>query len=214
MKTLIRDQRGVAITQLLGVIMLPIVVIVIAGTIISATRTGSGLMDAFTRLASSQVTLSEFHRTVESATAVSVPAPNKVILTIDPAGLPPGVLNVETTCQVVAWELVDSGELRTLVQGTQVHQSDCSSPVASQRTEELTGLTGQTHFEFQNAAGRSLTFDSGTFTPAPGEAPAGVSANAWASTDASGIVIDGVIQEMFSDHTFRATAVTTPTRPQ
>lgn len=213
MKSLARDERGLAILQIVAIIVAPIIMLMLAGATINAIRTGTGITEALTRNAQSQIMFTDFKNSVAGATTVTAPTANRVTLTSDPSRLPPGVaLDAGTTCVTTTWELLDDGNLRTFARTTQTHQSTCTSPVKSETTQKLTGLAPATKFELQNTAGRILTHTGSTLTPAAGFAPAGVSAGAWASTDIGAIVLDGAVQEMLSDRDIRITAVTTPTR--
>lgn len=215
MKHLIRDDRGaVPIVQLVTIIIAPIVALMLASAMISAIRTGSGVTEALTRSAEAQILFSDFQSTVAAATTATVTGPNAVTLRTDPTRLPPGISSdaraLGTTCTTTTWTLKDAGALRTLTRTTQGHTSDCSSAVRRTSTEEFTGLSQNTAFAFENAAGRTLTLTGSTLTPAAGTAPAGVSAAAWASTSLGAVILEGTVQEMFADRPTTVTAVTTP----
>lgn len=213
MKSLIRDDRGIAIVNLVSIIIAPIIIAMLAAATISAIRTGSGVTEALTRNAQAQIMFTDFKNTVAAATAATA-GPQKVTLTIDPAQLPPGIPAVASaygdTCLTTTWELVDDGALRTLSRTTQTHDSDCASPVRDESTQKLTGLSPTTVIAFENTAGRTLTLDGTTLIPAAESAPAGVAPDAWASTDLGAVILDGVVQEMFADRPTRITAVATP----
>lgn len=213
MKSLIRDERGSFILPLVGVIIGPLVVMVIAGSLISAIRTGAGITDSLTRSAHSQIIFGDLVKSVGAASIITVDSADRITVTTDPSVIPAAAAGaaVGASCATTTWELTGD-DLRTLTQTTSVHRSDCASPVASERVEELTGLAAGTAFSFENLAGRTLTLTGTTLAPADEPKPAGVQTNQWSSPRIGAVILDGVVQEMFADRPVHITAVNTPGR--
>lgn len=211
MRNLLHDERGTVFAQVAALIIAPLVTIILATAAISAVRTGAGVTDVLTRSAHSQIVFDDFVHTINDSSTVTAVRPTRLDVTIDPADLPEA-LSRDTgtypdTCVSIIWQIAGD-TLRTLEQTTRTHQSGCSSPVAQTTTSTLTGLTSDTRFRYENPAGRTLTASGGTLVPATGEAPAGVSASAWASTQLSAIRLEGTVQELLSDRKIRISAYT------
>lgn len=213
MRTLARDERGSVFTQIAVVIIGPLVMLILAGAALSAIRTGSGVTEALTRNAQSQIMFADFKSSISSATTITVVDAGTLTVTREPGVVPPGVapaaVALEDTCVTTTWQLVDDG-LRNLTQTVHTHEADCASPVQDESIRTFTGLSPDTTFMFENPAGRSLALEDGTLTAEDQPAPLGVGPKAWASTHLGAVTLDGTVQEMFSDRDVLITAVLTP----
>lgn len=212
MKRLMRDERGSSpYIMITGLIAAPLIMAVIAGASISAMRTGTGLTEAFTRGALAQTLLEDFRTNLGSASTIDIDSATRIAVSVDPAALPAAlpvaVDSIGENCVTTTWELTPSGDLVTLTKTRAVHDGACDQPVAKSAATELTGLASGAAFTFANASGRPLELVDGAFVPAAGNAPAGVSAGAWADTVPSVLHLDATMQEMFGERAMVGTAV-------
>lgn len=203
MTSLKDDERGLAFAQVAGLIIAPIVALVIAGATISAVRTGSGLTDAVSRTAQTQIMLDDFKNDIAAGATLTANSATNITVTIDPEALPAGITLDASAygahCTTVTYDLAEDAGLRTLTQTRDVHEADCVSPITTTTVNKITGFTAPTTFEIRNVAGRELSADGGALTGASDTKPAGVADGAWESLLPATVTLDGVVQDMFTD---------------
>lgn len=217
MNSLRADERGFTFVHVAALIVGPLIILAIAGTAISATRTGTGLTSALTRTTQTQQVFDAFKTSIGASSALTVTSTSRVQATIDPAKRPPnaglGMGPAGTACATSTWELTAQGDLQTLTETRATHASTCSSAVVRTKTQHLTGLTAETAFVFVNRAGRTLIVgDAGVTGVAAQPKPAGVTDHEWNATEVGAITIAGVAQDMFTDRDVQVTAFATQVR--